>query len=1309
MSSGVPARAGRAGAWPAWAHAELRRRARRRRASTRPWAAPGRGRRARPGRPVGGRRHRHRLRQVAGLPAAGLTTPASPTPAARTASSTSRPPRRSPPTSCARSASCGLPGVRAATYDGDTPRRGATGSARHAPFVLTNPDMLHRGDPARAPPLGALPARPALRRRRRVPHATAGSSAPTSPHVLRRLRRICAHYGARPDLRARLGDRRRPGGVGEPAHRPARSRRSPRTPRPAARAAVRAVGAAADRARRRERAPRSAGRATAETADLLADLVAEGVRTLAFVRSRRGAEVVALTARRLLDEVDPELAGRVAAYRAGYLPEERRALEAALQSGRLLGVAATNALELGVDIAGLDAVLLAGFPGTRASLWQQAGRAGRAGPGRARRARRPRRPAGHLPGAPPGGALRPAGRGHRARPGQPVRPRRRTCARAAAELPLTDATCQLFGAGRGRGRRPTWSAAGCCGAAADRAGTGPGRSGPRPGRHPRRPAASRSRLVEDGDRPAARHGRRRAPRTSTRAPRRGLPAPGRDLPGATSSTSTTRSRWCAPGRPGLDHHRPRRHRHPTWSRRSASATLGARRRCRFGDRARSPTRSSSYLRRRLVTGEVLGEKPLDLPPRHLRTRAVWWTRRRGRLAAGRPRRRPTCPGPRTPPSTPSIGLLPLFATCDRWDIGGVSTARTRRHRADDRLRLRRPPGRRRLRRARLRRRRRLADGHPRRDRRLRVRDRLPVLRAVAQVRQRQRPAGQGRRRPAARRGAPATGRWAAGCMDRGSPGQGAGSERSLPCSLSAFCSSSVPPLSPPVPSTTAASPPPFEVLGQTLGTTAAGVFVIGARPCWCSSLGVWLLMASMARGRRKRLERKETRTRQRESVSKIEEERASCGPRTSSSRSGSPGAPPGRPRRGGRRRATDRRGARPDGTEPTATGRPRHDPTPTGGVEHTTDLTAQSRPAASTSVRHRDDLTRSAAHRPGPWPGPVARPGPPAPTGTWTSTTTSTEPSASRSHATTVAPAASRHPRRAAAQAGPAARGRPRAAGQGCQVRGPGCALPGDHGRAPGQRRRSSPPEHDRGRQTTSSPAEPAVADASASRAMSSAAATARSPTDDPGPARDHGPGSGTVARTSTTTRSPVPAAVRPRAGAARPGDDPCRRPRPARRGPAPGRRCRPRPRTAGAQRRPPPPTPRAVASSTSGRQHHRQLGGRVPLSPRSRQRGLAVDQNATLRARSTRSLSIGHLRAGQHLVEDAAEAAGRHRARRRTPPSSCRCRGRCAAARPSLASRAITHLVRAAPRPAAPSGTGGRRPTSTVGRPTARSVAAPT
>ncbi|GAB3159128.1 DEAD/DEAH box helicase [Myceligenerans halotolerans] len=126
--------------------------------------------------------------------------------------------------------------------------------------------------------------------------------------------------------------------------------------------------------------------ATAEAADLLADLAAAGARTLAFTRSRRGAESVAQRARdHLRHAIVPATTAvvhpseRIAAYRGGYLPEERRELERAVRTGEILGLATTNALELGVDISGLDAVLVAGWPGTRTSLWQQAGRAGRAG------------------------------------------------------------------------------------------------------------------------------------------------------------------------------------------------------------------------------------------------------------------------------------------------------------------------------------------------------------------------------------------------------------------------------------------------------------------------------------------------------------------------------------------------------------------------------------------------------------------------------------------------------------------------------------------------------------------------------------------------------------------------------------------------------------------------------------------------------------------------------------------------------------------------------------------------------------------
>ncbi|MEO6793407.1 MAG: DEAD/DEAH box helicase, partial [Mycobacterium sp.] len=119
--------------------------------------------------------------------------------------------------------------------------------------------------------------------------------------------------------------------------------------------------------------------AGAEAARVMADLIAEGARTLTFVRSRRGAELTALAARSRLESVAPALVDKVASYRAGYLAEDRRALERALTDGQLYGLATTNALELGVDIAGLDAVVMAGFPGTVTSFWQQAGRSGRRG------------------------------------------------------------------------------------------------------------------------------------------------------------------------------------------------------------------------------------------------------------------------------------------------------------------------------------------------------------------------------------------------------------------------------------------------------------------------------------------------------------------------------------------------------------------------------------------------------------------------------------------------------------------------------------------------------------------------------------------------------------------------------------------------------------------------------------------------------------------------------------------------------------------------------------------------------------------
>ena len=269
----------------------------------------------------------------------------------------------------------GLDGVRAATYDGDTPLPQRDWVRAHANLVLTNPDMLHRGLLSRHDRWARV-----LRSLRYVVvdecHAYRGVFGSHVALVLRRLQRVCARYGSAPVVVLASAT------SADPA--PAASRLvgapvavvvedgSPS----GARTVALWEPPLLDGITGQHDAPvrRSAG---AEAARIMADLVVEGARTLTFVRSRRGAELTALAAARTLREVDPALATRVAAYRAGYLAEDRRELEARLDDGRLLGVATTNALELGVDIGGLDAVVVAGYPGTVASFWQQAGRAGR--------------------------------------------------------------------------------------------------------------------------------------------------------------------------------------------------------------------------------------------------------------------------------------------------------------------------------------------------------------------------------------------------------------------------------------------------------------------------------------------------------------------------------------------------------------------------------------------------------------------------------------------------------------------------------------------------------------------------------------------------------------------------------------------------------------------------------------------------------------------------------------------------------------------------------------------------------------------
>ena len=287
---------------------------------------------------------------------------------------------------------------------------------------------------------------------------------------------------------------------------------------------------------------------------MLADLVVEGARTLAFVRSRHGAELTALGAQRLLADVDAGAGGRVAAYRGGYLPEERRELEAALAGGELLGVATTNALELGVDIAGPGRRGAGRLPG-HAGLVLAAGgprRAGRRrrGPGGARR---PRRPAGHLPRAPSRTRCSAARWRLRARPDQPVR------ARPAPGLRRGRAAADR-GRPRAVRRRPAPSGARRAGRATGCCGAGPaGWFWRRPRTAPRArwtcAAAAAARSRSSRRTPGGCSARSTPAGARDRAHRRGAPAPRRELRRA-GPRPGRRGRAGARRRPGLAHRRP---------------------------------------------------------------------------------------------------------------------------------------------------------------------------------------------------------------------------------------------------------------------------------------------------------------------------------------------------------------------------------------------------------------------------------------------------------------------------------------------------------------------------------------------------------------------------------------------------------------------------------------------------------------------------------------------------------------------------------------------------------------------------------
>jgi DEAD/DEAH box helicase domain-containing protein len=260
-----------------------------------------------------------------------------------------------------------FPAMVAATYDGDTPIEHRAWLRNNANFVLTNPEMLHSG---------VLPNHRRwsdfLSRLDYVVidelHVLRGVFGTHVAQILRRLRRLAEAYGATPTFIFCSAT------IGQPDVLASTL---------CGHDVVAVTGDGAPKGRRQfallnppvvdeHSGVRSSS--NSETAAAAAALVKAGHRTIVFCRSRKGAELVAADIRRRLSD---DLASAVRSYRGGYLAAERREIEQEIADGAILAIVTTSALELGVDIGGLDACVLNGFPGTIASMWQQAGRAGR--------------------------------------------------------------------------------------------------------------------------------------------------------------------------------------------------------------------------------------------------------------------------------------------------------------------------------------------------------------------------------------------------------------------------------------------------------------------------------------------------------------------------------------------------------------------------------------------------------------------------------------------------------------------------------------------------------------------------------------------------------------------------------------------------------------------------------------------------------------------------------------------------------------------------------------------------------------------
>lgn len=553
------------------------------------------------------------------------------------------------------------PEVTTATYDGDTPKEERGWIKRAARLVITNPDMLH---------VGILPYHTGwgtfFRNLRYVvvdeAHVYRGVFGGHVANILRRLRRIAARYGARPQFIACSAT------IANPVELFGRLTALKAAP-------VSGDGAPAGKKRFVFWNPPVFDTATgarkstnSEATTLFTSLVADNVRTIAFTRARKTAEILLAYSRKAFEATtsNQHLAGRILSYRAGYTPEQRREIERRLFDGELTGVTATNALELGVDIGGIDACVITGYPGTVASTWQQAGRAGRrkgeslavlvaaSNPLDQFLMRRPDyffgKPHEHA-------ALDPTNKhilgGHL------------LC--AAYEMPLTDDDCNLFGGERAvhvahrlveeealaaRGERLVYA----------------GSEYP-PGLVNIRSASAKMFTIVDASRGGMVLG------TVEEARAFETVHPGAiylHLGEAYTVESLDPANYRVHVRPAAANYytEPRTDSHIEILETVASKEWGDT--VAYFGTVRVTSRVVGYKQKQLFSDEVLGNHDLDLPEQRFETEAVWYPVPQ-RIVHDLEDRGLDLPGGVHALEHASISLLPLFALCDRNDIGGVST------------------------------------------------------------------------------------------------------------------------------------------------------------------------------------------------------------------------------------------------------------------------------------------------------------------------------------------------------------------------------------------------------------------------------------------------------------------------------------------------------------------------------------------------------------------------------------------------------------------------------------------------------------